>query len=121
MHFSTRFKVSFFGFGDYDLLCFALLCSALLASFRSPVEFSGGGWQPWRHAASPLFRVGPSVSFPRTTVRTKHARFCCLASILGDFSAFFLIRQELFSWHFWNHGSFAEKHSGFGLGVRRGD
>jgi len=70
--------------------------------------------------ASPLF-LGPSVSFPRTTVRTKHARSYCSVSFLGDFSAFFLIRQELFSWHFWDHGSFAENIRGFGLGVRRGD
>lgn len=43
--------------------------------------------------ASPLF-LGPSVSFPRTTVRTKHARSYCSVSFLGDFSAFFLIRHQ---------------------------
>ena len=97
------------------LLCFALLCWRRFIR-RSSFQEEDGSHGPM------AARCFPSLSRPiclvsAYLVRTKHARSCCSVSILGDFSAFFHQTRVVFVAFLGSR----QKHSGFGLGVRRGD
>ena len=108
----------------FALLCFALLCFALLC-FAGVVSFAGRVFRrrmaamPWRHLSCLLpLSFSAHLSRFRVLRSERSTRAPAAQSRFSAISRRFSSSDKSCSRGFsGNHGSFAEKHSGFGLGV----